>query len=100
MLHKVMGRIKTALTKRMTLLLLKKHKDRFTEDFNHNKKAVSELTTVSSQKLRNIIAGYASRIVRRGDQQSTYRPPIMPEGRDPTRPSRRGAFRKDRDHDR
>jgi len=77
-----MGRIKTVLTKRMTLKLLKVSKERFTEDFEHNKKAVSELTTVSSPKLRNIIAGYATRLIRRGDTERTYRPPISKEDGD------------------
>ncbi|MCX6711855.1 MAG: 30S ribosomal protein S17e [Candidatus Woesearchaeota archaeon] len=59
-----MGRIKTTLIKRTTLKLYKDHKDRFKNDFEHNKGVVDELLITSSKKLRNIIAGYATRLVK------------------------------------
>jgi small subunit ribosomal protein S17e len=59
-----MGRIKTTLIKRTTLKLYKEHKDSFKNDFEHNKKVVGELINSPSKKLRNIIAGYATRLVK------------------------------------
>ena len=59
-----MGRIKTTLTKRTAIKLFDTHKTEFTKDFNKNKKKVAELTDVSSKKLRNIIAGYITRLVK------------------------------------
>jgi len=59
-----MGRIKTTLIKRLTLKLYKKHRDDFKEDYEHNKKAVEELTDVESKKIRNIVAGYLTRLVK------------------------------------
>jgi len=38
--------------------------DKFTTDFEHNKKMVAELTVVDSKRVRNRIAGYITRLVR------------------------------------
>ena len=59
-----MGRIKTTLTKRIALKLMKEYGDRFKEDFQSNKKIVDELTDITLKKMRNIIAGYISRLKR------------------------------------
>ena len=59
-----MGRIKTKLIKRTTRKLLDLHKEKFSEEFEHNKKVVQELLNFPNKKLRNTIAGYATRIVR------------------------------------
>lgn len=57
-----MGRIKTQLVKRITHQLMEKHEDLFSNDFAKNKKSVEELLDVSSKKIRNIIAGYLTRL--------------------------------------
>ncbi len=59
-----MGRIKTQFVKRTSVELLKKHPDKFNENFDDNKKNVSLFTDVSSKKVRNIIAGYITRLVK------------------------------------
>ncbi len=61
-----MGRIKTALTKRVTLELLDKYKKDFKPDFESNKAIVSSHADIQSKKIRNIIAGYVSRKVKKG----------------------------------
>lgn len=63
-----MGRIKTQLIKRITQQLIKEHYDRFKPDFEENKKIVSELLSVESNKLRNSIAGYVTRLVKKGKE--------------------------------
>lgn len=60
-----MGRIKTKLVKRTTKELLKLHPADFTPDFDQNKAVVTKYAEMSSKKLRNTIAGYAARIVRK-----------------------------------
>ncbi|MBW2968764.1 30S ribosomal protein S17e [Candidatus Woesearchaeota archaeon] len=60
-----MGRIKTKLTKRLTLELLEKHRDKLTTDFESNKKLVAELMAGTSKKLRNVIAGYVTRLKKK-----------------------------------
>ncbi len=57
-----MGRIKTTLIKRNTKKLMKEYGDKISKDFVANKKVVDEKMKVSSKKLRNIIAGYATRL--------------------------------------
>ena len=55
-----MGRIKTRLAKSTASKLVKLHTQEFTSDFNINKGLVSKYTTVSSMKMRNVIAGYGT----------------------------------------
>lgn len=57
-----MGRIKTTLIKRKTKELLKKHGDKFTTDFSQNKHLTNQYASISSKKLRNIVAGYMTRL--------------------------------------
>ena len=59
-----MGRIKTRLAKSTASKLVKLHTQEFTSDFNINKGLVSKYTTVSSMKMRNVIAGYTARLVK------------------------------------
>ena len=59
-----MGRIKTTQIKRITFELIKKHKDIFAEDFEENKKILSELLKNDSKKIRNSIAGYITRLMK------------------------------------
>jgi len=61
----IMGRIKTQLVKRKTYELLRKFRDKFTADFETNKQRVNELIPDSSKKLRNIIAGYLTRLIKK-----------------------------------
>lgn len=60
-----MGRIKTKLTKRLTLELLDKHRDKLSTEFEANKKLVAELMIGTSKKLRNVIAGYVTRLKKK-----------------------------------
>lgn len=60
-----MGRIKTQQVKRATFELLEKHRDSFTKDFDENKKLVDGFAEIRSKKLRNMIAGYVTRLAKR-----------------------------------
>ncbi len=60
-----MGRIRTALVKRIAGNLLEQYSDLFKPSFEENKRLVMELTDVSSKRLRNIIAGYITRIKKK-----------------------------------
>lgn len=61
-----MGRIKTKLVKRKTKELLKTHGDNFTTDFTLNKETANRCVKTNSKKLRNIIAGYMTRLKKKG----------------------------------
>ena len=45
--------------------IYKKYKDRFTENFSKNKKALDDVAIVNSKKLRNVITGYIVTLVKR-----------------------------------
>jgi len=59
-----MGRIKTLLAKNTAKRLVRDYPNEFTPEFDKNKGLVGKYTTVSSIKLRNIIAGYTARLVK------------------------------------
>jgi len=59
-----MGRIKTKLIKRVANKLVARHGDEFKNDFNQNKVLVTDYAEIHSKKLRNIIAGYVTRLVK------------------------------------
>jgi len=60
-----MGRIKTKLLKRTGKKLYSEKKDSFKKDFKDNKKIVDSLMDIPSKKLRNILAGYVTRLVKK-----------------------------------
>ncbi|MFH1439737.1 MAG: 30S ribosomal protein S17e [Candidatus Woesearchaeota archaeon] len=65
-----MGRIKTALIKRMGRKLHNLHEDNFSESFEENKSKVSELAEIRSKKMRNVITGYVTRLVMNKKQET------------------------------
>ncbi|MGB9709001.1 MAG: 30S ribosomal protein S17e [Infirmifilum sp.] len=60
-----MGNVRTKLVKRTSKMLAEKFGDYFTTDFQFNKEKVSELIDTPSKKLRNQIAGYVTRQIKR-----------------------------------
>jgi small subunit ribosomal protein S17e len=52
------------MVKRTTLELIKKYSRSFNTDFDHNKKFLTELNIGVSKKMRNKVAGYATRVVK------------------------------------
>lgn len=61
-----MGRIKTILVKRATHRLLEKNREKLSSDFYKNREVIRTLLKVPSKKLTNVIAGYATRLMRKG----------------------------------
>ena len=57
-----LGRIKTKLIKRTSLKIFEIYSDRISSDFQENKELLIELVPQVSKKMRNIIAGYLSRL--------------------------------------
>jgi len=50
------------LEKRIAQELVERFPDKFTTDFENNKKLVESLTNISSKKLRNRVAGYITQL--------------------------------------
>lgn len=59
-----MGKVRTEMVKRIAIELIGKYTRSFNTDFDHNKKFLTELNIGVSKKLRNKVAGYATRVVR------------------------------------
>ena len=57
-----MGKVRTEQVKRIARELLNKYPSKFSTDFEKNKQFVTELTNISSTKLRNRVAGYTARL--------------------------------------
>lgn len=53
--------IKPAYVKKTGTLLLERYPEAFSDDFDHNKRSVRELTNIESKGVRNRIAGYVTR---------------------------------------
>ena len=53
-----MGKSRRVKTKRLAEEILKKYPNKFTTDFDENKKLVEEVVIISSKTLRNKLAGY------------------------------------------
>ena len=64
-----MGRIKTTLVKRTARKLMETHRDEFKPDFSENKLILPRFIDVSNKKIRNIIAGYITRLVKQQLEQ-------------------------------
>ena len=58
-----MGRIKTSMIKSITFKLFNNNKGLFKDKFDENKLILNGLIKTESKKLRNIIAGYITRLV-------------------------------------
>ena len=74
-----MGRIKTARVKRATRELLRKYPDVFTDDFNQNKELLKTRAEIYSIKLRNVIAGYTTRLVKMAKAGNKVARKVTPE---------------------
>ena len=58
-----MGKVRTERVKRVARELVKRYPDKFTTNFEDNKKLVKSLAKISSTKLTNRIAGYITRLL-------------------------------------
>jgi len=59
-----MGRIKTSFVKHIAKDLVEKYPGKFSNDYEKNKKDLSEVMIFESKRMRNIVAGYLSVLKR------------------------------------
>lgn len=64
-----MGKARIVKTQRIADMLLEKYADKFTMDFEENKKLVTELISVSSKQLRNKVAGHLTAFMNTKQRQ-------------------------------
>lgn len=56
-----MGRIKSIPVKNLGNELIAEHRERFTTDFDENKRVVDDVKKIESKKIRNTVAGYITK---------------------------------------
>ena len=57
------------MVKRISKKLLEQHGAEFTSDFAANKAVVDKYTTIESQKIRNVVAGYTAKLVKQKGEE-------------------------------
>ncbi len=65
-----MGNVRPERVKRAARELLRRYPDKFTTDFEENKKILDSIAVISSPKLKNRIAGYITRLVTLSQSRS------------------------------
>ncbi|MBS7606493.1 30S ribosomal protein S17e [Candidatus Bathyarchaeota archaeon] len=65
-----MGNVRPERVKRIARELLAKYPDKFTANFEENKKVLSNIAHIPSSRLRNSIAGYITRLVSISEMRS------------------------------
>lgn len=68
-----MGRVRNKTVKKAAALIINKYYGRMTLDFHSNKQLASEVALISSKRLRNKIAGYATHLMRRLSKGNSVR---------------------------
>jgi small subunit ribosomal protein S17e len=58
-----LGKVRPEQVKKVARELIVKYRDRFTTNFEENKKALIPLAHISSPRLKNRIAGYVTRLM-------------------------------------
>ena len=77
-----MGRVRTEMVKKLARELLQADSQRFSTDYEENKKAVDQLVGSKTKRVRNKIAGYVTRLkIIENQRLSGTMPstPVIPE---------------------
>ena len=70
-----LGNIRQTFIKNIAINLIKKHPEHFkSNDFQHNKQKVAELSDITSNLIRNRIAGYITRYLASQIKEKEKRP--------------------------
>lgn len=69
-----MGRIKTQLVKRTARKIFTKHRGEAKLTFDENKAVVTNLLENPNKKMRNIVAGYLTRLTKQDQESSKPKP--------------------------
>ena len=65
-----MGKIKSIAIKNLARDMIEEHGDRFTTDFDKNKKIVDEVRKIDSKYIRNVVAGYITKEMQRAKKSA------------------------------
>jgi len=65
-----LGNVRTEKIKRIARELIRRYPNKFTTNFEENKKILSSIAIVPSSRLRNSVAGYITRLMVISQEQS------------------------------
>ena len=60
-----MGRIKSIAVKSLGDEIIEEHGDKLTSEFGKNKAKIKELREIKSKRVRNVVAGYVTKELRK-----------------------------------
>jgi small subunit ribosomal protein S17e len=66
-----LGNVRSEKVKNVAHELLRRYPDKFTTDFEENKKAIASLAKIPSTNLRNNVVGYITRLVVQSQSKKT-----------------------------
>ena len=66
-------------TRRLAEMIMERHPEAFSADYEKNKAALNELALIPSKQLRNHIAGYISKLLKEDDVEGEQAPGEMKE---------------------
>jgi small subunit ribosomal protein S17e len=64
-----MGRVRSTYIKRAARELLGRYPDKFSPNYEQNRRLLDELTTIDSKSLKNKIAGYMASLLKQKSAQ-------------------------------
>jgi small subunit ribosomal protein S17e len=67
------GQIKNTYIKNLTKRLLEEYPEKFTNDFEKNKKELEKLISFESKKIRNLVAGYLVHLTKKKEKLTTIK---------------------------
>jgi small subunit ribosomal protein S17e len=62
-----MGNVKSIAIKTLGNDIMREHPNKLSKDFESNKKALADITEIKSKKVRNVLAGYITKKMKKAD---------------------------------
>ena len=75
-----MGKVRTETVKRIAKDLLERHPDKFTVDYEANKRVVDQIVDSRSKRLRNRISGYVTGLKKVEERNKSQTAPSTQKG--------------------
>jgi len=69
-----MGKVRNETIKKFSRTIIEKYPDKFSQDFENNKKLLEEVADIQSKKLKNKIAGYVTTLMSRTPSEPITEP--------------------------
>lgn len=69
-----MGKVRNETIKKFARSIIEKYPDKFSRDFENNKKLLEEVADIQSKKLKNKIAGYVTTLISRTPNEPITEP--------------------------